>query len=716
MKRRVLSTLLAFIMTLSLLPGTALAANSGTCGDSAKWTINSAGVLTISGSGYMNDYYDQTTAPWYDQRGDITAVVVSGVKKVGINAFRECPALEKVTIGSGVAGVGDSAFRGCASLESISFSSSVTYIDKNAFQGCVSLPKVTIPNTLSRMEWGAFSDCSGLTSVTLKGGANIIGFHVFENCTSLTSVSIPVGVTKVGDFAFNNCSALKSVILPKGLVEIGQNAFAGCKSLPKVEFPSTLTSIGSGAFMGSGLQSVDIPSNVSVVWFSAFQNCTNLTSLTIGDGVKEIGWEAFAGCTKLKSAVIPGVSTLGSSIFANCRNLTSVVIKDGPPTIPKSLFNGCTNLKTVYIPTSVGVIEGLAFFNCDALTDVHYAGTKAQWDKILIDGLGENESNDRLRRAAKHYSSKPAASETYTVKFDPNGGKVSTASKEYKANAALGTLPTPTRTGYKFNGWYTAKTGGTKVSTTTKVGKDMTLYAHWAKNTATQYTITLNGNGAVVSPKSIKVNKNAAYLSKLPTPVRDGYEFTGWYTAKTGGTKITSVTKATKSCTIYARWTKEPAVPKVYVITLNPNGGTVYQTYAAVVSGGTYRDLPTPTYPGRHFAGWYTAKTGGTKVTAQTKVNLTANRTLYARWTTGKVTAVNTHTGKWQVTIPAGEKVVLYSSSTSAAQAKVLAASTKDTVLSCTQSAMLSNGATRYFVKISGKNYWFTYSNEMSVN
>lgn len=715
MKRRVLSTLLAFIMTLSLLPGTALAANSGTCGDSAKWTINSAGVLTISGSGYMNDYYDQTTAPWYDQRGDITAVVVSGVKKVGINAFRECPALEKVTIGSGVAGVGDSAFRGCASLESISFSSSVTYIDKNAFQGCVSLPKVTIPNTLSRMEWGAFSDCSGLTSVTLKGGANIIGFHVFENCTSLTSVSIPVGVTKVGDFAFNNCSALKSVILPKGLVEIGQNAFAGCKSLPKVEFPSTLTSIGSGAFTGSGLQSVDIPSNVSVVWPSAFQNCTNLASLTIGDGVKEIGWEAFAGCTKLKSAVIPGVSTLGSSIFANCRNLTSVVIKDGPPTIPKSLFNGCTNLKTVYIPTSVGVIEGLAFFNCDALTDVHYAGTKAQWDKILIDGLGENESNDRLRRAAKHYSSKPAASETYIVKFDPNGGKVSTASKEYKANAALGTLPTPTRTGYKFNGWYTAKTGGTKVSTTTKVGKDMTLYARWAKNAATQYTITLNGNGAAVSPKSIKVNKNAAYLSKLPTPVRDGYEFTGWYTAKTGGTKITTSTRVTTTAstqTLYARWTKSA----MFMLTFDANGGSVLQNTASVVNGGFYRSLPTPVYSGRHFAGWYTARTGGTKITPSTRVSLVGDRTLYAHWTTASVSQTRIFSGRWSVTVPAGWQLALYSSSTGISASDYRSESLQSYTIACTQAASLSNGTTRFYGQIGGRGFWFTYTAEMDVN
>lgn len=66
-------------------------------------------------------------------------------------------------------------------------------------------------------------------------------------------------------------------------------------------------------------------------------------------------------------------------------------------------------------------------------------------------------------------------------------------------------------------------------------------------------TITFNANGGSVSPGSLKV-KNGSKWGTLPTPTRSGYEFLGWYTKKSGGTKITSSTKASKNLTVYAHW------------------------------------------------------------------------------------------------------------------------------------------------------------------
>ena len=70
---------------------------------------------------------------------------------------------------------------------------------------------------------------------------------------------------------------------------------------------------------------------------------------------------------------------------------------------------------------------------------------------------------------------------TYTVTFNANGGTCSTASKSVKYSSTYGTLPTPTRSGYNFDGWYTAASGGTKVSSSTTVTAtdNHTLYAHW---------------------------------------------------------------------------------------------------------------------------------------------------------------------------------------------------------------------------------------------
>lgn len=80
----------------------------------------------------------------------------------------------------------------------------------------------------------------------------------------------------------------------------------------------------------------------------------------------------------------------------------------------------------------------------------------------------------------------------YKVTFDANGGTVSTASRTVTYDSAYGTLPTPKRDGYTFNGWFTAKTGGTKITDKTKVtsAKDHALYAQWVKSPVTTTTTT----------------------------------------------------------------------------------------------------------------------------------------------------------------------------------------------------------------------------------
>lgn len=159
------------------------------------------------------------------------------------------------------------------------------------------------------------------------------------------------------------------------------------------------------------------------------------------------------------------------------------------------------------------------------------------------------------------------ASVTYPVTFNPNGGRVSQASKVVTIGKTYGTLPTPTRTGYSFDGWYTKEIGGTNVTETTTVGTNppATLYAHWI---AKKYLVTLNANGGKIDTTSGQVSTKsytATYGSKynfLPTPTRTGgYKFVGWYTEETGGTKVTSDTTVTTTQThiLYAHWSLIPA-------------------------------------------------------------------------------------------------------------------------------------------------------------
>ena len=227
---------------------------------------------------------------------------------------------------------------------------------------------------------------------------------------------------------------------------------------------------------------------------------------------------------------------------------------------------------------------------------------------------------------------------TYTVTFNPNGGTVSQTSTTVTYDSTYGTLPTPTRTGYTFEGWFTAKSDGTHITSGTKVAitSAQTLYAHW---TANKYTVTFDPNGGSVSQTTKSVTYDAAY-STLPTPTKTvtGYTvtFKGWYTASSGGTKVTAdtVVSTAGNHTLYAQWEQKA---NTYTVTFNPNGGSVSQTSKSVTYGSTYGTLPTPTKTVTGytvtFKGWYTAASGGTKITSTTSVSTSSNHTLYAQWT-----------------------------------------------------------------------------------
>ena len=195
MKKRIFSFVLAVLMIASLLPATALAVDivdSGTCGakgSNLTWTLDSEGVLTISGSGGMHDYDGPSSPPWYRSRSMVKSAVIA----------------------DGVTSIGEWAFFGCGSLTSVTIPNSVTSIGRYAFYYCTSLTSVTIPDSVTSIGWLAFNGCTSLTSVTIPDGVTIINDAVFNGCTSLTSVTIPDSVTSIGGSAFYNCTSLTDV-------------------------------------------------------------------------------------------------------------------------------------------------------------------------------------------------------------------------------------------------------------------------------------------------------------------------------------------------------------------------------------------------------------------------------------------------------------------------------------------------------------------------
>ena len=302
MKKRIFSFVLAVLMIASLLPATALAANivdSGTCGANGSnltWTLDSKGVLTISGRGGMRDY-GASDAPWYDSRSRVkSAVIAEGVTSIGDSAFCNCTSLTSVTIPNSVTSIGEFAFRGCSSLTSVTIPNSVTSIGDGAFASCTSLTGIRVTEGNSHYS----SDASGV--LFNKDKTTLV------QCPgAFAAYTIPDSVTSIGGSAFRGCSSLTSVTIPDSVTSFGSDAFQGCTSLTSVTIPDSVTSIGGWAFYYcTSLTSVTIPDGVTSIGGWAFYNCTSLTSVTIPDSVTSIGMSAFEDCTSLTDVYYAG--------------------------------------------------------------------------------------------------------------------------------------------------------------------------------------------------------------------------------------------------------------------------------------------------------------------------------------------------------------------------------------------------------------------------
>jgi uncharacterized repeat protein (TIGR02543 family) len=218
----------------------------------------------------------------------------------------------------------------------------------------------------------------------------------------------------------------------------------------------------------------------------------------------------------------------------------------------------------------------------------------------------------------------------YILIFYAQGGTVSVADRFVTFDAVVGELPTPTRSGYTFGGWYTAENGGgTKYTEIAVYSRDAntTLYASWTVNS---YTLTFDAQGGMVSPALLSVTFGSA-VGTLPTPTRDGYTFGGWYTATNGGgTPYNSFTvySTASNIPLYAKWTA-----KSYTIILDAQGGAASPARQSVTYGERVGTLPDPARAGCIFRGWYTvANGGGTRYYGSTVYSTASDIRLYALW------------------------------------------------------------------------------------
>lgn len=163
-----------------------------------------------------------------------------------------------------------------------------------------------------------------------------------------------------------------------------------------------------------------------------------------------------------------------------------------------------------------------------------------------------------------------ASVDTYTVTFDYNyGNKGAYKTITVDVGDTVDKPANPTRSGYSFAGWYTKAVGGEKFDFEEAVAEDMTLYARWNENSSgggssnpdpdpeTYYTVTFSSNGG--SAVASQVIKEGLTVSVPENPVRDGFEFVGWYVDAELTETYNFEKSVTENITLYAGWSEDVA-------------------------------------------------------------------------------------------------------------------------------------------------------------
>lgn len=252
---------------------------------------------------------------------------------------------------------------------------------------------------------------------------------------------------------------------------------------------------------------------------SSTEGAITVPSKLGGSTITVIGSDAFYNCSKLTSITIPSSITYISDAFEGCGKLKKIIFQGNAPSVYRSSYFDDVNADcTAYVmPTSTG------------------------WG-VSIPGAWKGIKIDYMK----------------CIKFNANGGTVSATDRYLTNGDALGTLPTPTRTGYTFEGWYTAASGGTKLAATTTVSANTTCYAHW---TANSYTIIYNANGGSGTTAS-----TTAIYDNYATIAANGFsyyakQFIGWATEADGhvvyneGQRVKNLTSVSgDTIALYAVW------------------------------------------------------------------------------------------------------------------------------------------------------------------
>lgn len=453
------------------------------------------------------------------------------------NAFKNCNQLEEIS--GYFTKIGAEAFSGCTSLKKYNVTSSITEIGENAFYGVdkIHISALSEENALKE----AKKQNPDLDADSLLVAAQKITQNTIDSAINSGADNVTLNISKIADGTVLtlNVPEIKSFELQGGLkdyddLKLVSNAetttikeiiIHNCTRIPLEISSQTLN-----------LDAVSVEGTNFVLLLKTKSPTISLTrdNRLISAANDTVVWSNPTIVSEIVDSVVGTLDIIGNVYTHNDINGKDYIsIIDGENIsiseeeynnyikgVCKISFNANGGSMT---ETTVTTYFGNAVGTLPVPTRTNYTfvgwfteatgGSEVTCDTIL------SEVKDITLYA--HWSLI-----TYTVYFNANGGSVGTASKTVDSNGIYGSLPTPTRSGHQFAGWYTATSGGTQITEGTQVNLsgNQTLYAHWS-----QYALYFNANGGSGGPGT-QYGYGATTISSA-TPYRTNYDFLGWSTS-----------------------------------------------------------------------------------------------------------------------------------------------------------------------------------------
>ncbi len=375
----------------------------------------------------------------------------------------------------------------------------VTGLSANAFAG-KDVESIVLSNYITELSDGAFKNCTKLKQVT--GLFTKIGNEAFSGCSSLEKFNVSSIVSEIGENAFVGVGELyvkaldKELALKKAkLQNPSLNSEANATELLAAACNITQNLVDSA--VNSGAQNIVLDISSIIEGTVLTLNVPKIESFELRGGAKaydDLKVASKADTTTLKEITIHNCTRIPLEISSKTLNLEAasvesngfvLLLSEDNPTISLVRDSRLSSIEGDAMVCSNPVIVSEIVDNAVGTLDV--SGNVYVYGSVSGKDFLDVSNGEIIYVTAEEFSNYIKG--VYKVFFDANGGQVGTAEMSVIYGSAFGTLPTPTRDYYTFNGWY--KEDGTAVTAETKMteAKDITLVAHWTLNDASGWVL-----------------------------------------------------------------------------------------------------------------------------------------------------------------------------------------------------------------------------------